>query len=121
MSLLDRTGGTPEIAGESCASFIGAAQGARQLAELGARVIRIESINGDALRRQAPFLEGQPGLERSLSHLLYNAGKESVALALDGSAAWDAVDRLSDRADLVRVQGVLDAAGDHCMVLVRGI
>ncbi len=66
----------------------------RLLADLGAEVYRVESATGDALRRRGPFLDGQAGIERSLAHLLYNAGKRSVALALDTPAAWELLDRL---------------------------
>ncbi len=76
-------------------------QGARLLAELGARVIRVESSEGDAIRRRPPFVAGLPGLERSLSHLLYNAGKQSVALSMNAPEAWDAIDLLAGRADVV--------------------
>jgi crotonobetainyl-CoA:carnitine CoA-transferase CaiB-like acyl-CoA transferase len=75
--------------------------GTRLLAELGARVVRVEDAGGDAIRRRGPFLRGEPGLERSLAHLLYNAGKESVALDLGHKAAWAAVERLAIACDVV--------------------
>src|SRR5262249_20827419 len=52
--------------------------------------------------RRGPFLDGQPGIERSLAHLLYNAGKRSVAMAFDTPTAWGLLDRLVDA-----VQGVI--------------
>lgn len=73
----------------------------RLLADLGAEVIRVESASGDALRRRGPFLDGRPGIERSLAHLLYNAGKQSVALAFDTAAAWELLDRLAAAVDVV--------------------
>ncbi len=73
----------------------------RYLADLGARVIRIESANGDRLRRVGPWVDGEPGLERGLRHLLYNQGKQSLALALDAPESWDLVELLAERADLV--------------------
>ena len=54
----------------------------RYLADLGARVIRVESATGDYIRRTGPWLDGEPGNERALRHLLYNQGKESFALDL---------------------------------------
>lgn len=75
--------------------------GPRLLADLGAAVYRVESTSGDALRRRGPFLDGQPGVERSLAHLLYNAGKRSAALALDTPAAWELVDRMVSGVDVV--------------------
>ena len=66
----------------------------RYLADLGARVVRIESATGDQIRRVGPWVDGEPGTERALRHLLYNQGKESLALALDTAEAWDLIDRL---------------------------
>lgn len=73
----------------------------RYLADLGARVVRIESASGDRLRRVGPWVDGEPGLERGLRHLLYNQGKQSLALALDAPEAWDIVELLAERADVV--------------------
>jgi crotonobetainyl-CoA:carnitine CoA-transferase CaiB-like acyl-CoA transferase len=73
----------------------------RLLADLGAEVVRAESASGDRLRRRGPFLDGQPGLERSLAHLLYNGGKRSLALALDLSESWEVLDALLDCAEVL--------------------
>lgn len=73
----------------------------RCLADLGARVIRIESTAGDRIRRIGPWVDGRPGAERSLRHLLYNQGKDSLALALDAPEAWDLIERLAEQADVV--------------------
>ena len=86
--------------------------GARLLAELGARVIRIEDESGDAIRRRAPFLRAgkhaaEPDearrfpLERSLAHLWYNAGKHSVALDLTTDESWETIERLALACDIV--------------------
>ncbi len=77
------------------------AMGSRLLADLGAEVVRVESLDGDALRRRGPFVGGIEGVERGLAHLLYNAGKRSVALALARPEAWALVDRLACRAAVV--------------------
>ena len=73
----------------------------RYLADLGARVIRIESAGGDYIRRTGPWLDGEPGNERALRHLLYNQGKESLALDLTDPAAWELIEQMSDSADVV--------------------
>ena len=73
----------------------------RYLADLGARVVRVESASGDRLRRVGPWVDGEPGIERGLRHLLYNQGKQSLALALDAPEAWDVIERLAERADVV--------------------
>ena len=52
------------------------------MAGLGAEVIKIEPPEGNATRRIGPFLEDQPGLERSLFFWNYNRNKKSVVLDL---------------------------------------
>jgi crotonobetainyl-CoA:carnitine CoA-transferase CaiB-like acyl-CoA transferase len=81
---------------DECLSLAG-----RLLADLGATVVRVEAAGGDALRTSGPRLTGSDGVEGSLRHLLYNAGKLSLALNLASPMAWDLVDRLLVRADLV--------------------
>ena len=75
--------------------------GARLLAELGADVLRVEDVRGDTVRRRGPFLHGEFGPERSLAHLLFNAGKRSVALDLSGPEAWAAIGRIALASDVV--------------------
>ena len=59
------------------------------LAGLGAEVIKIEPPEGNATRRIGPFLEDQPGLERSLFFWNYNRNKKSVVLDLLAPAGRD--------------------------------
>jgi len=73
---------------------------ARLLADLGADVIRVESSRGDAVRSRPPFVDGLPGVERSLAHLLYNAGKRSLALDLEQPESWDLVGRVLQGCDI---------------------
>ena len=73
----------------------------RYLADLGARVVRIESANGDRIRRVGPWVDGEPGNERALRHLLYNQGKESLALDLDAAESWDIIEQLASQSDVV--------------------
>ena len=77
------------------------ALGARWLSDFGADVIRVESAAGDALRIAGPHLEGHNDPESGLRHLLYNAGKRSLALNFDAPGAWDLIDRLLAVADVV--------------------
>src|SRR5215813_11836781 len=69
--------------------------GTRILADVGCDVIRAEPPGGDSLRGLAPFLGDVPGVERSLWHLYFNAGKRSVVLdratALGRAAFWSLV------------------------------
>ena len=72
----------------------------RVLADLGARVLRVEPPGGDEVRRRAPFLEGDgPLVERSLYHRYHNANKESVVV--DGGTE-------DGRRALVELLGVAD-------------
>src|ERR1700712_839485 len=50
------------------------------LAGLGCDVIKIEPPEGNATRRIGPFLDDEPGPERSLFFWNYNRGKKSVVL-----------------------------------------
>lgn len=74
---------------------------ARLLADLGARVIRVESASGDGLRKRPPFVGHTPGIERSLAHILYNAGKQSLALDFDRPEAWEIAGKLATACDVI--------------------
>ena len=50
------------------------------LAGLGCDVVKIEPPEGNATRRIGPFLDDEPGPERSLFFWNYNRGKKSVVL-----------------------------------------
>ena len=75
--------------------------GARLLAELGADVIRVEDLRGDSMRTRGPFLRGESGAERSLAHLLFNAGKRSIAIDWESAESRAAVLNLAARCDAV--------------------
>jgi crotonobetainyl-CoA:carnitine CoA-transferase CaiB-like acyl-CoA transferase len=97
-----------EVAGRA-SGFAG-----RQLAELGAEVILVEPPGGARSRRRAPFLEGGPGVERSLHHLHFDAGKRSVVLDLGSAEGTAELRRLAARADAVIESaevGAMDALG----------
>ena len=78
------------------------AHGARLLAEIGADVIRVEQVGGDALRRRPPFVDGAAGgIERGYAHLLYNQGKRSLAVDMEDPAVWAALTPLIAHCDIV--------------------
>jgi formyl-CoA transferase len=58
------------------------AYAARLFAEEGHEVIRVETSEGDELRRLAPFLKKRQDLEHGAFHQFLNAGKKSVTLDL---------------------------------------
>src|SRR5215471_8968155 len=71
------------------------------LAGLGAEVVKIEPPEGNATRRIGPFLEDQPGAERSLFFWNYNRNKKSVVLDLRKPAACEDLLRLLGGADVL--------------------
>ena len=71
------------------------------LAGLGAEVIKIEPPEGNATRRIGPFLDDQPGRERSLFFWNYNRNKKSVVLDLREGAGSEHLLRLLGGADIL--------------------
>src|SRR5271163_2520821 len=71
------------------------------LAGLGCEVVKIEPPEGNATRRIGPFLEDQPGLERSLFFWSYNRNKKSVVLDLTEAPAREHLLRLIGGADIL--------------------
>ena len=78
------------------------ALGARLLADLGADVIRVEDARGDHLRMREPTMPGDaPRAERGWAHLLYNAGKRSVAVDIDDPDTWTQIESMLPHFDAV--------------------
>ncbi|MGH1489985.1 MAG: CoA transferase [Acidimicrobiales bacterium] len=73
----------------------------RILADLGAEVILVESPAGNSIRGLAPFLDDQPGHDRSFAHLYFNANKRSVVLDLEEASDRDRFLALVATADAV--------------------
>ena len=71
------------------------------LADLGARVIKVERGAGDPARGLPPFLGDAPGLERSATYHFLNTNKESVVLDLKSDTGRAAALRLCQASDLV--------------------
>ncbi|MGH0038430.1 MAG: CaiB/BaiF CoA transferase family protein [Myxococcota bacterium] len=55
----------------------------RILADLGARVVKVEPPGGDPVRRRGPFVGGFAHEERGVRWIVGNAGKQSVVLDLE--------------------------------------
>ncbi|MCO5200712.1 MAG: CoA transferase [Chloroflexi bacterium] len=72
----------------------------RLLADMGARVIKVERPDGDPARTVQPFLGDQPGPDRGATWHYLNTNKESVVVDLTRPAAGDVVRRLMARAQL---------------------
>jgi CoA:oxalate CoA-transferase len=71
------------------------------MAELGARVIKIESPEGDDARRYGPFVTSENGVAKSGYFMSINRGKESIALDLKAEADRKIFEALLARADVL--------------------
>jgi benzylsuccinate CoA-transferase BbsF subunit len=98
------TEGLP-FSGLKVADFTWSAAGpiiSKQLADLGATVVRVESSrHPDSVRFGGPFLDDIPGINRSGFFADFNSSKLSLALNMANPASRDVALRLIDWADLV--------------------
>lgn len=69
--------------------------------DLGAEVVLVEPYGGSPVRRDGPFLDNRPHIERSLPFAYLNAGKRSIALNLDRPEGQDIFKRLAAASDLL--------------------
>ncbi len=70
------------------------------LADLGARVLKVERPEGDPARRSPPFKDDVPGPDRSALYHFLNTNKESIVLDLKNRGSQVVVERLLALADL---------------------
>jgi len=70
-------------------------------ADLGARVILVEPLDGAPTRHVAPSIAERTDLDASLTFQYQNTNKESIALDLDGEAGQEVFRRLASRCSLV--------------------
>lgn len=82
-------------------SHIAGPYSTKLLADLGARVIKVERPGGDCARRLGPFPGGVPQIEGSGTYQFLNTNKESIVVDLKRPSARELVQRLTARADLV--------------------
>lgn len=74
----------------------------KYLADLGAKVIRVESMHRpDPLRTNTPYKDNIPGVNRSGYHALYNANNYSMALNLKHPKGVEVAKRLVAKSDVV--------------------
>ncbi len=92
--------GTPPLSGITVLEvgvFMAAPYATLQLADLGARVLKVEPADGDPARDAGPFLDGG----RSSPFVRLNRGKQSVVLDLKSDGGREAFLRLAGAADVV--------------------
>src|SRR5260370_6160973 len=73
----------------------------RIFADMGADVIKVEPLAGCSTRSIPPFLDDQPGPDRSLYAIAYHAGKRSITLNLGSTVVCDLLIDLVKQADLL--------------------
>jgi crotonobetainyl-CoA:carnitine CoA-transferase CaiB-like acyl-CoA transferase len=88
-------------------SFIGA-YAARLFAEEGHEVMRVESPEGDELRRLPPLLRDQQGLEHGAYHHFLNAGKKSGTVDVHSDAGKKILHSLLGQADVLLASAPFD-------------
>ena len=91
-----------------------AAWAGKLLGDLGADVIVVEPPGGHPGRSYGPFVDDEPGPERSLTWWYYNTSKRGVVLDLDDPDGAARFRRLAATADIVlegEPPGRLDAIG----------
>ncbi len=71
------------------------------LAEMGARVIKVERPGGDPSRRRGPFWKDMVHPERSLSFWYANTNKLGITLSIECEAGREILKRLIERTDVL--------------------
>jgi benzylsuccinate CoA-transferase BbsE subunit len=73
----------------------------KMFADMGAEVIKVEPPQGCPTRKIPPFLDDDPGLERSLHFLAFQAGKRSITLNLESADGRELLKQLVMRSDFL--------------------
>ena len=75
------------------------------MADMGADVIKVEPPGGDPMRELGPFIDGQPGPDRSLYWLHFNTNKRSVTLDMNSAEGLAALRTLALASDVLLETG----------------
>lgn len=73
----------------------------KTLSDFGADVVKVEPLEGAAMRRLPPFPDDAPSLEAGAYHLALDTGKRSLALDLGSPSGRDVLARVAAGAALV--------------------
>jgi crotonobetainyl-CoA:carnitine CoA-transferase CaiB-like acyl-CoA transferase len=71
------------------------------LADMGANVIKIESLLGDRSRAYEPFYQDNQSAENSLFWWHYNTNKQSVTIDIESKQGQDLVRKLASKCDVI--------------------
>ena len=107
-----------ELADDPAGEYVG-----RLLAEMGARVTKIEPPEGASSRAVGPFAKGMTGPDASLNFWFYNSNKASVTLDLGAPSGLALLNALAGEADIficTLQPKALEALGLDLDVLSRG-
>ena len=85
-----------EVGSNLAAHFVG-----RQLAELGAEVLKVEPPGGDPSRRRGPFVRDVPHQDGSATFLYLNVGKRGVTLNQSTPTGREILGNLAAGSDIV--------------------
>lgn len=122
MTTVERSGPLQDLTVIDCTRALAGPFGAGLLADLGARVIKVESPVGDGYRNTPPFLpdhaapyeDGDAGTDFGAPFAAVNRNKRSVCLDLKNPGQKDVFLQLCDQADAVVENmraGVMDRLG----------
>jgi benzylsuccinate CoA-transferase BbsE subunit len=73
----------------------------KQLADLGADVIKIERPAGDQMRRMGPFYHDEHHPEKSLYWFYFNTNKRSITLNIESHDGKEILKRLIEKTDII--------------------
>jgi crotonobetainyl-CoA:carnitine CoA-transferase CaiB-like acyl-CoA transferase len=73
----------------------------KQLADLGADVIKIEPPGGDPMRKIGPFYQNEVHPEKSLYWFHFNTNKKSITLDIETEEGREIFRKLAKTADIV--------------------
>ena len=80
--------------------FVALPSGTNALAALGAEVIKLEPLGGEAGRESLPVIEGEDGEGYGSAFVRYSRGKSSIAVDLKRPEGIDLVKRLAEHVDV---------------------
>ena len=71
------------------------------LADYGANIVKIETIDGDSIRNEEPFITDSSNDDHSTLFLSLNTGKKSISVDFDNEKSIDIIVQLAQKADVI--------------------